>query len=313
MGALRALLLLGPTASGKTALSLELAQTYPIEIISVDSALVYRNMDIGTAKPSLKERSVCPHHLIDVREISEAFSAADFATESSKLIDEIRSRGKIPLIVGGTMLYAKALREGIDELPPTDESIREEVLSEIRDKGLAALREELMRVDPECAKKLAPADTQRIARALEVYRMTGRPITSFQKGKRAPDATLSVIGLMPSDRARLHQDIGKRFDAMMQCGFLDEVRNLMARSDFSKDLPSMRSVGYRQAIEFLEGNSSEAEFLEAAKAATRQLAKRQMTWLRSMPEVEFFDSHVEDKASFYARVNPILKEILQGL
>ncbi len=313
MAASRALFLLGPTASGKTALSLELAQQYPIEIISVDSALVYREMNIGTAKPTLKERGVCPHHLIDVREISEAFSAADFVTEASRLIEQIRSRGHIPLIVGGTMLYAKALREGIDELPPTVASVREAVLSEIHEKGLPYVREQLMRVDPACAEKLAAADTQRIARALEVYRMTGRTMTSFQKGKRIPDTTLPVIGLMPSDRKRLHADISRRFDAMMECGFLDEVRGLTKRSDFSKELPSMRSVGYRQAIEFLEGNTSEAEFLDAAKAATRQLAKRQMTWLRSMPQIELFDSHLQDKSQFFARVKPVLEDVLQGL
>ncbi len=313
MVATRALFLLGPTASGKTSLSLELAQRYPVEIISVDSALVYREMDIGTAKPTLEERSVCPHHLIDVREISEAFSAADFASEASKLIEDIRARGHIPLIVGGTMLYAKALREGIDELPPTDDAVREAVLSEIREKGLPYVREELMRVDPVCAEKLAAADTQRIARALEVYRMTGRPITSFQMGKKAPDATLAVIGFMPSVRKRLHEDISVRFDAMMKAGFLDEVRNLMKRGDFSKELPSMRSVGYRQAIEFLLGLTTEAEFLDAAKAATRQLAKRQMTWLRSMPEVQMFDPHTEEKEAFFLRVSPILEDILSSL
>lgn len=309
MAGTRALLILGPTASGKTALSLALAQKYPIEIISVDSALVYRKMDIGTAKPTLEERGVCPHHLIDVREISEAFSAADFATEASKLIDEIRFRGHIPLIVGGTMLYAKALREGIDELPPTDDSVREAVLAEIREKGLPFVREELMRVDPVCAEKLAAADTQRIARALEVYRMTGRPITSFQKGQKTPDATLAVVGLMPSVRKRLHEDISLRFDAMIKAGFLDEVRELMKREDFDKELPSMRSVGYRQAIDFLEGNTTETEFLDVAKAATRQLAKRQMTWLRSMPEVQFFDPHTEEKEAFFLRVSPILESI----
>ncbi len=313
MASVRALFILGPTASGKTALSLELAQKYPVEIISVDSALVYREMDIGTAKPTRQERSVCPHHLIDVREISEAFSAADFASEASRLIDEIRARARIPLIVGGTMLYAKALREGIDELPPTDEAIREAVLAEIREKGLPALREELMRVDPVCAEKLAAADTQRIARALEVYRMTGRPITSFQKGQKAPDATLPVVGLMPTERKRLHEDISLRFDAMIKAGFLNEVKRLMKREDFDKELPSMRSVGYRQAIDFIAGEKTETEFLDAAKAATRQLAKRQMTWLRSMPKVAFFDPHTEEKAAFFSRVRPILENIQEAL
>ncbi len=313
MASPRALLLLGPTASGKTALSLQLATKFPIEIISVDSALVYRGMDIGTAKPTLKERSICQHHLIDIREISESYSAADFSEDATRLIKEILSRRHIPLIVGGTMLYAKALREGMDDLPPTDPAVREEVLRELHERGLPALREELRKVDPACVERLTEGDTQRIARALEVYRMTGRAISEFQKGARTPDSTLQVVGLMPSDRSRLHADIGRRFDAMLQEGFLEEMRTLMAREDFSKELPSMRSVGYRQAIDYLESRTDKTQFIEAAKAATRQLAKRQMTWLRSMPEVTLFDPHTESPDNFVSKVAPVVEEIAEGL
>ncbi len=305
----RALFLLGPTASGKTALSLSLAQRFPIEIISVDSALVYRGMDIGTAKPTLSERSICPHHLIDVREISQAYSAADFEREATTLIQQILARGKIPLIVGGTMLYAKALREGMDNLPATDEAIRRQVAAEIRERGLSCVREELMRIDPECAKRLSAADTQRIGRALEVFRMTGRTISSFQNGPRNPDPSLPVIGLMPSQRSRLHEDISKRFRTMMRSGFVEEVRSLMQRADFSKSLSSMRAVGYRQAVEWIEGDVSQDVFIEKAEAATRQLAKRQMTWLRSMPQVQLFDPHTESQSDFIEKVSPILEQI----
>jgi len=289
MAGTSALLLLGPTACGKTALALELASRYPVEIISVDSALVYRGMDIGTAKPTREERAVCPHHLIDIREISEAFSAADFRAEALRLIGEIRARGALPLVVGGTMLYAKALREGIDSMPSTDETVRSQIAREIRERGLAALREELCEVDPESAARLTAGDTQRIARALEVFRMTGRPLSSFQCGKKVPDPTMRCMGLMPSDRAKVHEAISQRFDVMLRCGFVDEVRTLMARDDFSRGLASMRSVGYRQAIDFLEGRTDANRFAEAAKTATRRLAKHQMTWLRSMPEVRLLD------------------------
>ena len=308
----RALLLLGPTASGKTALSFLLARRYPLEVISVDSALVYRGMDVGTAKPTREEQSVCPHHLIDVREISQPFSAADFACEAERLIEQITLRGRIPLIVGGTMLYAKALREGFDDLPSTDPVVREQVLQEIRDRGLAAVRQDLVRIDPVCASRLTDGDTQRIARALEVYRMTGKPITSFQSGRRTPDRSLPVIGLMPSDRARLHRDIARRFETMLKAGFISEVKKLMQRNDFSPDLPSMRAVGYRQAVEFVEGKVDFSTFVEKALATTRQLAKRQITWLRSMPETMLVDPHTQSQGDLCAGAVPILEAILAG-
>lgn len=290
-GAPRALMILGPTASGKTAVSLAIAHRRPIEIISVDSALVYRGMDIGTAKPDAAERALVPHHLIDIVEIEESYSAADFRADALRLIDEINARGRLPVIVGGTMLYAKALREGIDELPTSTPEVREVVASEARAKGWPAMHEALAAVDPEAAQRLNPNDSQRIARALEVFAMTGRTITSFQSGKREPDPGIVTTALLPSDRARLHADIGARFEAMVAAGFLDEVRTLMARPGFSPDLASMRAVGYRQAIAHLAGETNMREFLEAGKASTRQLAKRQITWLRSMPQVAFFDPY----------------------
>lgn len=313
MTQLRALLLLGPTASGKTALSLLLAKHYPIEIISVDSALVYRGMDIGTAKPTPQEQSVCPHHLIDIRDIAQTYSAAEFADQAERLIPQIASRGHIPLIVGGTMLYAKALREGFDDLPPTDPPVRAQVLQEIREKGLAVVRKELVRIDPVCAARLTDGDTQRIARALEVYRMTGKPMTSFQSGVRTPDGSLPVVGLMPSDRTRLHRDIARRFDAMLQAGFVSEVKTLMAREDFSPDLPSMRAVGYRQAIDFAAGKTDLATFVDKALAATRQLAKRQITWLRSMPKTTLIDPHTQSEDDLFSCIAPVLESILSGI
>lgn len=289
--AVKALMILGPTASGKTALSLALARRLPVEIISVDSALVYRGMDIGSAKPTREELSVCPHHLIDIREISEPYSAADFRDDARRLIPEIRTRGHFPLIVGGTMLYARALRRGIDEMPATDPALRDQVAQEGMQKGWPALHQELTQVDPQAAARIQPNDSQRIARALEVWRSTGRPLSSFQQGNRPADPEIAVIGLVPGDRARLHALIGERFDAMVAAGLEAEVRGLMARSDFSRDLPSMRCVGYRQAIDYLLGECTREEFIAAGKAATRQLAKRQMTWLRPLTDIEVLDPY----------------------
>ena len=206
----RALLILGPTASGKTAASLKLARMFPCEIISVDSALIYRGMDIGSAKPSAQERAVCPHHLIDIRDINETYSAADFREDALHLIEEIRARGRLPLVVGGTMLYAKALREGIDELPQTSPEIRLEVNAEGRALGWPAMHEKLAQVDPAAAARLAPNDSQRIARAIEVFRMTGKTLSSLQAGARQPDPSLLTYGLVPADRAALHARIGRR-------------------------------------------------------------------------------------------------------
>ena len=285
----RALLILGPTASGKTAASLKLARMFPCEIISVDSALIYRGMDIGSAKPSAQERAVCPHHLIDIRDINETYSAADFREDALHLIEEISARGCLPLVVGGTMLYAKALREGIDELPQTSPEIRLEVNAEGRALGWPAMHEKLAQVDPAAAARLAPNDSQRIARAIEVFRMTGKTLSSLQAGARQPDPSLLTYGLVPADRAALHARIGERFEEMVRNGFLDEVRALMGSAAFDPESPAMRCVGYRQAILHLRGEYGYEEFRERGKAATRQLAKRQMTWLRSMQGVAVID------------------------
>lgn len=284
-----ALLLLGPTASGKSALSLELARRYPVEIISIDSALVYRGMDVGSAKPTPEELAVAPHHLIDIREIGAPYSAADFLTDATRLVREIRARGRIPLIVGGTMLYAKAIREGIDGMPTTTSEVRDAVLADAERLGWPAMHEALAQVDPVTAARLSPNDKQRIGRALEVWRMTGKPLSSYHRNAPRPAFPMVTVALVPEDRALLHARIAQRFDAMIDAGFLEEVRVLMRRPDFSPDSPAMRAVGYRQAIEYLEGKRTFEAFREAGIAATRQLAKRQLTWLRSMPDVERLD------------------------
>ena len=287
----RALMLLGPTACGKTAVSLMLAREFAAEIISVDSALIYRGMDIGTAKPTREEQGGVPHHLIDILDIEESYSAAAFAEDAERLIGEISGRDRYPLLVGGTMLYAKALREGMDESPATDPAVRERITALGEELGWPAMHERLTQVDPVTAARLAPNDRQRIGRALEVFEITGKPLSSLHTGTKVYDPTLAVAALFPQDRAKLHEMIGKRFDAMVEAGFLDEVRTLMERPGFDENLPSMRAVGYRQAIAYLKGETDFEQFLESGKAATRQLAKRQITWLRSMPGVVTFDPY----------------------
>ncbi len=302
------LALAGPTASGKTAAALAIAEHYPVEIISVDSALVYRGMDIGTAKPRADELAAVPHHLIDIRDPLHPYSAAEFVLDAQRLIAGIRSRGKLPLLVGGTMLYFKALFDGLDDLPQADLAVRAVLAGEAATKGWPALHAELARVDPVTAARLAPNDSQRISRALEVFRLTGQPLSFFHQrnatetiaaGARSQRAE-ALISLEPSDRSWLHGRIAGRFGAMLAAGFLDEVRALRARGDLTPDLPSMRCVGYRQAWETLDLAAVRAEppvlsgvegveaFLPQLRdkgiAATRQLAKRQLTWLRSMPQ-----------------------------
>jgi len=286
MSSFNYLCLAGPTASGKTASAFAiadaLAATRPVEIVSVDSALVYRGMDIGTAKPSVAERARVPHHLIDIIEPSEAYSAARFVIDAQQLIGEINARGHVPLLVGGTMLYFKALFEGLDAMPAADRGVRAALSDQLEREGLHALYRELQRVDPVTAARLKPADQQRIQRALEVYRVSGQPLSSFHSDK-APVATPPLISLEPTDRAWLHQRIEARFHQMLDEGLVDEVIALEARGDLNADMPSMRCVGYRQTWEALvEGDQSELP--ERGIAATRQLAKRQITWLRSMPQ-----------------------------
>ncbi len=346
------LALAGPTAAGKTAAALAIARAlalqHPVEIISVDSALVYRSMDIGTAKPSADELAAVPHHLINIRDPLQAYSAAEFVADAQRLMQDIHSRGKLPLLVGGTMLYFKALFDGLDDMPKANPAVRATLAAEAATRGWPAMHAELALVDPLTAARLQPQDSQRISRALEVFRVSGQPLSFFQRriagksleavtasaarqsipsvtasearqsmtdglpryarndgdrsprndGKNRPDDTESsglLISLEPNDRAWLHGRIAERFDVMLAAGFLDEVRALRARGDLHPDLPSMRCVGYRQALTLLDSlNDPEVtqteqglalrDFREQGIAATRQLAKRQLTWLRSMPQ-----------------------------
>ncbi len=291
-GSPRAILLLGPTAAGKTALALHLADRFPVEIVNVDSALVYRDMNIGTAKPGAATLRRYPHHLVDLIDPTEAYSAARFCNDAKAAMTQIVVRGNVPLLVGGTMLYAKALLGGLSDLPAANADVRAELESRALQIGWPAMHQELARVDPQTAQRLKPADSQRIQRALEVFLITGTPISALQTRATQPTnfpyRTL-IIGLMPSDRAVLHQRIANRFDAMLAEGIVDEVRRLRGRYPLSADMPSMRCVGYRQAWEFIDGNIDEKSLREQGIAATRQLAKRQMTWLRSMQEVENVD------------------------
>jgi tRNA dimethylallyltransferase len=281
------LCLAGPTASGKTAAALAIARELPVEIVSVDSALVYRGMDIGTAKPSAQELASVPHHLIDILEPTEAYSAAQFVTDAKRLVEEIRAHGRLPLLVGGTMLYFKALQDGIDTLPAADAPTRARLDAEAAERGWPALHAELVQVDPATAARLNVNDAQRIQRALEVFRLTGQPLSSFHSGRfdeqRDDFPRARLVSLEPRERSWLHERIAQRFTAMLEQGLLDEVRRLRARGDLGLALPSMRCVGYRQAWEMLDGLFPPAELADRGTAATRQLAKRQLTWLRAMP------------------------------
>ncbi len=280
----QALALAGPTASGKSAAALALAETFGAEIVSVDSALVYRGMDIGTAKPSREERARVAHHLIDIRDPLQAYSAAEFASDARRLIGEIQARGRRVVLAGGTLLYFKALIEGLDAMPPADPAVRAALEAEAARRGWPALHAELAEADPVTAARLAPGDTQRIQRALEVLRVSGQPLSSFHGRREGGLAGLPLVSLEPQDRAWLHERIAARFDAMLAAGFLDEVRALRARGDLHPGLPSMRSVGYRQAWEVLDGTAPPEGLRDRGVFATRQLAKRQLTWLRGMPQ-----------------------------
>ena len=288
----QAIFILGPTASGKTALALHLAERFPVEIISIDSALVYRDMNIGTAKPDAATLRRYPHHLIDLIDPTEAYSAARFCDDAHVAMGGIVARGNVPLLVGGTMLYARALFGGLSDLPVADPDVRAALASRAARVGWAAMHQELARVDPETAQRLNPADSQRIQRALEVFQITGRPISALQTRATQPASfpyrTLK-IGLVPGDRAVLHQRIADRFDAMLAQGLVEELRGLRRRYALLPDLPSMRCVGYRQAWAFIDGDIDAKSLREQGIAATRQLAKRQMTWLRSMQDIETFD------------------------
>ena len=277
--------LAGPTASGKSAIALALAERVPLEIVSVDSALVYRGLDIGSAKPSAAERSAVPHHLIDLIDPREAYSAAQFAADATRLVAAINARGKLPLLVGGTMLYFKILSDGLDALPAADPALRREIEAEAFARGWPALHAELARIDPVSAARLPATDAQRIGRALEVFRISGRTLSSFHTAPRAAQPA-ALVALEPQSRAWLHRRIAARLDAMLAQGLIDEVRALRSRGNLHAGLPSMRCVGYRQAWaaldEGLAGEALHAAVRERGVAATRQLAKRQLTWLRGM-------------------------------
>ena len=283
-----ALLLLGPTACGKSALAMALAERIELEIVSIDSAQVYRGMDIGTAKPAAAERARVAHHLLDIREPDQPYSAADFVRDARRAIGDIRGRGRLPLAVGGTMLYARALRGGLSDLPAADAGVRARIEAQARELGWPALHAKLREVDPVTAVRLPPNDSQRIQRALEVFELTGAPLSQLQGAPRPAPLHLPTIALLPEDRAELHRRIERRFDAMLAAGFLDEVRRLMVRG-LDPDLPSLRSVGYRQALRHLRGETAFAQFRAEAIAATRQLAKRQVTWLRAMHDAVRID------------------------
>jgi len=284
---MKAICIAGPTASGKSTLAMSLAQRWPVEIVSVDSALVYRGMDIGTAKPSIADRAAVPHHLIDIREPDAPYSAALFVADARRVCAEIAARGRHPLLVGGTMLYFKALIDGIDEMPAADAAIRAEIEAQAAVRGWPALHGELAQVDAVAAARLAPNDAQRIGRALEVWRASGRALSSFHSRRKAGSA-LPMLSLEPDDRGWLHARIAERFDAMLEAGFLDEVQHLREHPGLHPELPAMRAVGYRQAWAALDaalgGDALRRVVRERGIAATRQLAKRQLTWLRSMPQ-----------------------------
>ncbi len=285
-----AIFLMGPTASGKTALAVNLLERFPLEIISVDSALVYRGMDIGTAKPDAATLARAPHHLLDIRDPTEAYSAAAFCDDARRLMADIAARGKVPLLVGGTMLYFRALLHGLDDLPRADAALRKKLEREAAERGWPALHAELAVVDPVTAARLAPNDSQRIGRALEIFRLAGTPMSALldQDQSELPYRVLQ-FALIPSDRAVLHQRIAARFDAMLAEGLLDEVETLRRSYALTPDLPAMRAVGYRQAWAYLDGDIDLAALREQGIAATRQLAKRQLTWLRSWPDVVVLD------------------------
>jgi len=291
-----AVLLLGPTASGKSALALDLARRTGAEIVSIDSAQVYRGLDIGSAKPGPAERAAVPHHLIDLRDPADPYSAADFLRDATAAIADIARRGRLPLVVGGTMMYARALRQGLAQLPSADPQLRAQLEREAQSLGWPALHARLAQVDPETARRLAPADRQRISRALEVFALSGQRLSELQRATVPGAGSLRTIALMPADRARLHARIAQRFDAMLDAGFLDEVRALRARGDLHADLPALRSVGYRQAWEHLDKATPPEAFREAAIAATRQLARRQLTWLRAMDDAVVIEPFAPDAA-----------------
>ena len=285
MSILPAVLIMGPTASGKSALALALAERFDVEIVSVDSAQIYRGMDIGTAKPDVATRARVPHHLIDLIEPTESYSAARFRADALAAVDAVRARGRLPLLVGGTMLYFKALREGLSRLPSADAAVRADIDARAARHGWPSLHGQLAKVDPSTAARLAPTDSQRIQRALEVHALAGVPLSELTAERGGGDALGSALALaiVPRERAQLHTAIARRFDAMVDAGLVAELGALRARLPLAPTMPSMRCVGYRQAWDYIDGSVDFATFRARGIAATRQLAKRQFTWLRATP------------------------------
>ena len=290
MSAPKVILLMGATATGKTELALEISRRFDVEIISVDSALIYRGMNIGTAKPEPEILQSVPHHMIDIIDPAEPFSVWDFVQQSRRLVDEITRRGRIPLLAGGTMMYCNAFEHGLNRLPEANEALRQRLDLEARQTGWRAMHDKLAEVDPLSASRIKPTDSQRIQRALEVYQLSGEPLSRLHQQKSTGYAgQIEKIILAVNDRTRLHQRIESRFLSMLERGFVEEVLNLRARGDLNLSLPSMRCVGYRQLWQFLDGDLSRQEMIDKGVAATRQLAKRQITWLRKQPQKNAFD------------------------
>lgn len=304
-----AIVLMGPTASGKTGLAVELAESLPLEIVSVDSALVYRGLDIGTAKPDAATRARVPHHLVDIVEPEEPYSAGRFRDDALAVMAAIAGRGRVPLLVGGTMMYLRALEGGLGPMPPADPAVRAALEAEMRTRGLAALHAELARVDPQAAGRIHPNDPQRIQRALEVHRISGRSISAFHEGGAgALDYRVLRLALVPGDRARLHARIEQRFHGMLAAGLVEEVERLRRRSGMHAGLPSMRAVGYRQVWQYLDGALDRATMIERGIVATRGLARRQLTWLRALDDVERLACEHAMVADLRARIERWLAE-----
>ncbi|WP_338018818.1 tRNA (adenosine(37)-N6)-dimethylallyltransferase MiaA [Ectothiorhodospira variabilis] len=295
---------MGPTATGKTELAVEWAQRLPCEIISVDSAMIYRGMNVGTAKPSPDILRTAPHHLVDILDPSETYSAARFREDALTLMADITARGRVPLLVGGTMLYFRALDFGLDTLPDADPVVRARIDALAADAGWEGVHLALARVDPVSAARIHPNDPQRLQRALEVFELTGQPLSSFHAQPRASQLPYDVLrlALMPADRTQLRERIARRFHAMLEAGFMDEVRALKARGDLNPQMPSIRAVGYRQAWACLEGELDDEAMVSKAITATRQLAKRQMTWLRSYPQTRQYDPETLDHEGIFQAV-----------
>jgi tRNA dimethylallyltransferase len=306
-----AVFLMGPTASGKTGLAIELCECFPMQIISVDSALVYRGLDIGTAKPNAETLRKAPHRLIDIRDPSESYSAADFRSDALREMKSITAAGKLPLLVGGTMLYFRALEQGLSELPAADPEIRKQLEQQAADIGWSAMHEILQQQDPRAAARIHPNDPQRIQRALEVIRISGKSMSGMQDRSTAetPEYRIHKIIISPEPRRVLHERIEQRFDLMIKTGFIDEIKALYSRSDFDASLPAMRAVGYRQAWDWLEGHCTFAEMREKAITATRQLAKRQLTWLRQESASIWYDLQADGARE---KVIEALKEFLEA-